>query len=836
MATALAAPAVATAQRVPAKPPADTAPVGTDAANPPANPPANRPADPPADPPAPAEPENSAPQDLPTDDADAPTAGAAPLDMAMPEVSASAAEAWVNQPVDADAPLPPMPDIEVPWPDFDVALPPMAPLPPSADLPPDEVADGGAGDAAGATASAGSAMPVSATVTVDAAVDAAADAVVDADLPALPPPIPGAGDAPVVVADPLPALPPPVTSSLDTAATGDPVLDDMLRPFEAAAEQVVVNTNADGAAVAELNDTGRYRYRVSLAPMGDVADAAFAGRFAGLSQLIAADDDDANAAQINRRIVADTELLNQMLRNAGYYDATVASSIVQSGERIEVRFGAVIGPIYRYEDVRVSGLTGLAEGEAERLRSVYGVFAEQAIIAERLIGAQVALETELRETGYPFGDVLQEIVKIDHDTRLGVLDQPVAPGRRLRFGQIIVNDGGLLGAEHLGRIARFDPGEWYRQSDVTDLSRALMATGIVGSVSITPVDAPAAGDATAGADTVDLAVELTPAPLRTLAGSLGFSSGEGVRLEASWEHRNLFPPEGALILRGVLGTDEQLGSMTFRRSNFRARDRILSLQALVSQVDRAGFDARTVQLSGRLERQSTLIFQKRWIWSFGAEILATDERSFDPLLNATVRRTYFVGAVPLFVGYDRSDSLLDPTSGYRLSARFSPEGSLESGFSGYARVQVDGSIYRRFNERIVLAARVRAGSLLGTDAPNVAPSRRYYAGGGSSVRGYGYQAIGARDINNDPIGGQSVIEMSAEARVRLGVFSVVPFLDAGNVYDSQLPRLSGLRFGAGVGVRYHSSFGPIRVDVGTPLNPRPGDSRIAVYVSLGQAF
>jgi translocation and assembly module TamA len=105
------------------------------------------------------------------------------------------------------------------------------------------------------------------------------------------------------------------------------------------------------------------------------------------------------------------------------------------------------------------------------------------------------------------------------------------------------------------------------------------------------------------------------------------------------------------------------------------------------------------------------------------------------------------------------------------------------------------------------------------------------------VRGYGFQRIGPRDANNDPIGGRSLTEFSLEARVKaFGNFGVVPFLDGGNIYTDPLPRLSGFRYGAGLGVRYYSNFGPIRVDVGTPLNPQPGDPRIAVYVSLGQAF
>ena len=149
---------------------------------------------------------------------------------------------------------------------------------------------------------------------------------------------------------------------------------------------------------------------------------------------------------------------------------------------------------------------------------------------------------------------------------------------------------------------------------------------------------------------------------------------------------------------------------------------------------------------------------------------------------------------------------------------------------------MDASAYKSVGG-VVLAGRVRLGTIVGAPRDAIAPSRRFYAGGGASVRGYGYQSIGPRDPNNDPIGGRSLAEFAIEARVKaFGNFGVVPFFDAGNIYTRPLPDFSGLRYGAGVGVRYYSSFGPIRVDVGTPLNPQPGDSRLAVYVSLGQAF
>jgi translocation and assembly module TamA len=205
--------------------------------------------------------------------------------------------------------------------------------------------------------------------------------------------------------------------------------------------------------------------------------------------------------------------------------------------------------------------------------------------------------------------------------------------------------------------------------------------------------------------------------------------------------------------------------------------------------------------------------------------------------GAPRRRTFFIGALPTTLTYDGSDDLLDPTKGFRLGARFSPEVSLQGQVFGYARVQIDASAYQSVTPKVVLAGRIRLGTIAGAPRDEIAPSRRFYAGGGASVRGYGYQDIGPRDPNNAPIGGRSLTEFSIEARVKaFGNFGVVPFLDGGNIYTSPLPKFTQFRFGTGIGLRYYSSFGPIRIDVGTPLNRQPGDARIAVYVSLGQAF
>jgi translocation and assembly module TamA len=458
------------------------------------------------------------------------------------------------------------------------------------------------------------------------------------------------------------------------------------------------------------------------------------------------------------------------------------------------------------------------------------VDANDPVNAAAVTSGEAALRVELGRRGYAFADVGTLDVTVDHATRTATLVLPVQPNGTRTFGNFVVEGKRLFGPGHLQTIARFEPGDTLSTPMVDDLRRALIATGLVSTVAIRPV-------ARADSNVVDLAVALETAPMRTVAGEFGYGTGEGVRLEASWEHRNLIRPEGAVRVRGVAGTQEQLVSATLRRNNYRERDQVLTAQIAASSIDRRAYDAKSFFVAAGLERQTNLIWQKKWTWSVGAELIATDEQDVDIASGTTRSRTFFIGALPATLAYDGSDDLLDPTRGFRLAGRFSPEASLQSGAFGYSRAQIDGSFYRPVRDNVVVAGRARLGTIFGARRDRIAPSRRFYAGGGGSVRGYSFQGLGPRDpVFDDPIGGRSLAEFALEARVRIGNFGIVPFIDAGNIYTSPLPELDDLRFGAGIGVRYHTRFGPIRVDVGTPLSRQSGDPRVAVYVSLGQAF
>lgn len=575
----------------------------------------------------------------------------------------------------------------------------------------------------------------------------------------------------------------------------------------------------------------------------------FLDRFKSLSTIEELDDD-GNAARLAAQARADEELLRRMLRVYGYYDALVFRSVggIEPGDeavsegadagRPNVRFEIIPGMQYRFGAIDLGELP-TAEADYQKLRDSFQIVTGDPLLSDKIVEERYDLDLNLGESGYPFAKIDEPELLVDHDRVEGDLTLPVTPGGKYNFGAVTSNLPELLSSEHLAGIARFDSGDLYQRSLELDLRRAVLATGLAGTVTLTPVEVAPPANGVPG--TVDIAVAMTPAKLRTIAGAIGYGTGEGLKVEGSWEHRNLFPPEGLLRVRGILGTEEQLLGVTFRKNNFGGRDKILTLDAFASTIDYDAYDARTLSLVGTYERVSTLLFQKPFSYSGGVELVATEERERDAAGNLGPPQKYFIFAVPGYAQVDTSDDLLDPKKGFRVSLRASPEVSRTEGVeSFYLRAQLDASFYLSASDKIVLAARGRLASIPGAPLEAIAPSRRLYAGGGGSVRGYEYKGIGPQDSIGDPTGGRSLVELSAEARIRTGLFGgalgVVPFVDAGTVGFDARPSFDEIKVGAGIGLRYYTSFGPMRLDVAIPLNPGPGDPDVGVYIALGHAF
>jgi translocation and assembly module TamA len=641
------------------------------------------------------------------------------------------------------------------------------------------------------------------------------------------PPLDPELNAPLEPIEPLdPNAPPfpPVPGPVEDTPLGDPAIAEPLPPISDFDVQPVAEA---GDAADEGDEAPSVRFDLVVAGMDETG---LTGQFRDLSAL---DDGEAsNGAMIAARAREDQAMAVRLLRSEGYYDAVATHTIEQPADGRRLVVTITVAPGTRYTFGRIA-ITGPDTSPPGLPLSYLPLTTGAPIRAVDVEAAEANVLLRLPQMGYPFPVIGLRDIELDPATHAGDYALPVTPGPLARFGGFTTEGELAFDASHVGVLARFRRGELYDRRKVDDLREAMVATRLFSTVSAEPVlTGEDAGD---GTQYVNILVRQDAGPARSLDASAGFSTGEGFRLEGAWEHRNLLPPEGSLRVAVIAGTNEQNVSVRFRRNNWGQRDRALLAQLDVGRRDFEAFQGYTARLYGLISRESTPIWQKRWTYAYGAEILATNETRNG---NAVVSLSdaYFIGGLIGQIGYDRSNSLLDPTKGFRLLGRVNPESSLHDGASIYVRNLIEGSAYFPVGESFVIAGRARFGSIVGIARDDLAPSRRFYAGGGGSVRGFGFQELGPRDLNNIPLGGRSLTEFAIEGRYRFGNYGVVAFVDAGQVSESQYPDFASMRFGVGVGGRVYTNFGPVRVDVATPIGRREGESLINVYVSIGQAF
>ena len=318
--------------------------------------------------------------------------------------------------------------------------------------------------------------------------------------------------------------------------------------------------------------------------------------------------------------------------------------------------------------------------------------------------------------------------------------------------------------------------------------------------------------------------------------TLGYETNYGPSGRVFYERRNLFGHAELLRVEaevsrigaggGTQNVNSRLGASLRRPGMIDGRTTmVLEAAALRERLD--AYDRDAIIATALLERPIGDRWQVR-----GGPTFETGRIGRDGDLQPFTLLGLVTG-----VRYDSTTSLLDPRSGIRVDAAVTPFADLAEG-GGFVRAVGTARTYLDLtgDGGSVLALRASLGSLF--DAAREVPlDKRFYAGGGGSVRGYDYQGIGPRDARDRPLGGLSLVEGSVELRQRVsGSFGIVAFVDAGSVGTSSAPEFSDVRVGAGLGLRYATTIGPLRLDVGVPLNRQPGDSGYGIYVGLGQAF
>jgi translocation and assembly module TamA len=537
------------------------------------------------------------------------------------------------------------------------------------------------------------------------------------------------------------------------------------------------------------------------------------------SRLISGRDDPPfGITGLRRRSATDIEDFQAGLRSQGYYGARISFDIDVEADPFLVVIMIELGPVFHIDSCSIEVL-GEALGFVPMGCEPLGLGAGIPARSEAVLEAQANLRRVFLENGYPNAQIERRAL-VNHDGAVMNMEFSVTPGEIIFLGPVLIEGQDRTAAGFIAELRTWDLGVPYDVRLIDTYRERLNGLALFDSVTIEP----SVGEAIPR----PIDVTLHEAPPRTIGGGLRFATTEGVGLNGFWAHRNLLGEADSLrVDLGLAQLVQSIGT-TYSLPHKPNPEQRLDFLVLAEHEETDAFK----KSGGEIAAALTTPLAERWRGRIG---LGLQLANIDDGLS---RRTSITVSAPADVFYDNSDSFLDPTTGERLSLRATGVVGRNIGALTFIKLEGEATAYRRLSEngRTVIAGRVKIGSILGEELDAIPADRRFYSGGGGSVRGFGYQAIGPRDAIGNPTGGRSVAEAGIELRQRFTEsWGGVAFVEAGSM-GRGLTNLETPGAGAGIGVRYFTAFGPVRADVAVPLNRRAGDSAFQLYISIGQAF
>lgn len=549
------------------------------------------------------------------------------------------------------------------------------------------------------------------------------------------------------------------------------------------------------------------------------------------------DNDDAVPQDFVAAARADYRRLLTALYAAGYYAGTVSITIdgieaaaiepLSAPDPInEIIITVNVGPQFVFGDLSIAPLppeTALPDEFALGLPAR----------SERIATAVDAGLTSWRALGFAKAQVADQRIIARHQVSALDVDVTLNPGPQLRFGALAVTGNKTVNDARIRQIAGLPEGEIYNPDDITRAERRLRRTGTFDSAALTEADEIGPGD------TLPITVQIAESKPRRIGFGLEMSSTEGLTVSSFWLHRNLLGGAERLRIDGeIAGIDGETGGTDYAlRGNFTrpatfGADTDLYLRGAISREDEPDYLIDKISA----EIGFTRIITDDLTAEAGVGLLTAREES------DLGTREYTLFTLPLRATLDRRDIPTNATSGYFADIRTTPFVSLKGDVTG-ARIFADARAYLSFGETrpVTLAARAQLGSLVGAGVDEAPADYLFYSGGGGTVRGQPYKSLGIERLQGGDIvttGGTSFTGAQLEAR--FGVtenIALVGFYDIGHVGDTAVPLEDGdWHAGAGIGLRYNTGIGPIRLDLGTQANGDDAGENLQVYIGIGQAF
>ncbi len=486
-----------------------------------------------------------------------------------------------------------------------------------------------------------------------------------------------------------------------------------------------------------------------------------------------------------------------------------------------VRISVTTGPAFSFARATLAPLapgTDLPDGFAS------GLPAHTTIISKAVDTAVSAW----RSQAHAKAGVESQSIVADHRRATLDADIRLAPGPVVRFGRLSIAPGSNVRAARIRQIAGYPVGELYSPEILDRVARRLRKTGAFRTVALQEADELAPGNT--------LPVTLVVADQRPRRFGFGAEvhSQEGASVSAFWLHRNMFGGAERLRFEGEVSGIRGIDPLDYRLSGKLLRPG-------------SGSPLNNAYLAFELRNENEPRYSSRSAFAeVGLERTLSDRVTgtiamnyrFSEFDDALGQRQFSHLSLPITGRFDGRDDILNPRGGTYLAAEITPFIGLEASASGTA-VKLDARSYLSFgnDDVLTLAGRLQAGSIIGPDAAATPPDLLFYSGGGGTVRGQPYKSLDVDLGGGVRTGGRNFLGASIELRARINKdFSIVAFADQGFVGLSSVPGRDGQwHGGAGLGVRYDTGIGPIRLDLAVPTNG-PGSGGLQFYVGIGQAF
>jgi translocation and assembly module TamA len=455
----------------------------------------------------------------------------------------------------------------------------------------------------------------------------------------------------------------------------------------------------------------------------------------------------------------------------------------------------------------------------------------QVALAGPVLGAGPVLQTALHNAGYAFAKVSDPLAVAEPAAHRLDVTFTVTPGPRVNIGPIAFSGLTRTNADFLRRHIALKPGQRYSDTGLATARDALLGLGVFSAVTPLPQDHVLPGGQ------VPILFRVTPQKRHAVTLSGSYATDVGFTLATSWEDRDVFTHAETLTFtaaaNGLGGTGTTAPGYdlkgVFVKPDLWSRGQALTVSLEGQKESLTAYDRTALLAGAQLSRPLTPHVSFSYGPSFEDEEV-TQEGS---------NRHYTLVQFPVTLAYDTADSALEPTRGVNASITLTPTEPVIGDPSPFLIAQAVAATYIPVERdaRGIIALRGQVGSIQGTTQFDVPPDQRFYAGGSGTVRGYTYQTIGPLFPDDIPEGGLAMDAVNLEFRQHVGKsFGVVPFVDAGQVNSGSAPFQGKLRVGVGMGLRYYTGIGPIRLDVAFPMTRVAGSGAFALYIGLGEAF